>query len=657
MKQKTLFYRLAAFLLAFTLLFGLMPLSGLKVKAENNISDDLFEITFNITESCPINDSTHKKKIYITDNTELNDQGLLNIVSFASDNKYLNQDLYISVKDSDEKKTDGITPKYPTFSTASLNTTNGEPYVLGQLIAGKARILDSSKNKYYIYLRGDLVEGETSKYYLKKVGFININLVNYNGSIQHTDFDMLPTNIPNKEDIITPNIYVPIEEEIMNHVYTSGVTIDNFHENMENDKAETPYNYTECSIQYNSKSSIYNAFNDSEKASAPGAHYFGYDTDGIKQESKDEKIRVTYSGCSYDNLTATYNFFNIPVDLNLYIRPEIRTLTQLSLKNGSHPIYVTYPDTITTEQIFNQIQLTYQDGEHQGEVISDVTMANFNIILPKEFNFEFSELKKAQTATVIFNGTDNYGPAAPVTVPFYVIPSLNATVSIKDLNITDTDLAALSDDEWMKVTNLENDDIDHLRIIAGIDGEATGFLSIDIPDSYKNQLVYTILQSIFNKIVEYTDEDGNTKTKNVPSDLTLKELNEKLIPYKQALSSGFEVLLKFLNVTQDKKQIEQYKQYLDLILTATDTISKIPVIQDSVISLGEKPTKSGVYKVFLTTADRNYIVRMDTATLTVTQSENPNPIRTFLKNFSVKLITFVKAMIHFKDYLPKADVI
>ena len=281
-----------------------------------------------------------------------------------------------------------------------------------------------------------------------------------------------------------------------------------------------------------------------------------------------EDIRVTCVIAS-QNLTLTADAVATVADL--------RIPTAIS---GS-AVTITYGDDLK-EALLPNITIIGDDGQNVTFTAEDIT------IDPEQPDVK---LLQNQDITVKFGGNDQYA-ASEGTISVYVRQA-DSSLDVKNETISYGETPALQIDT-------EPADLDIIRLIAGIDGDATGFISIDIPNSVKERMKIKVGGfTIFDFYDFLSNQIGDGVSLSQLQGI-ISSVND--IAQNELVASG----------------IEAAGFNVEVLQTILGAISDLPTIDLNVkISLGKAPTNAGVYLVTAVSADLNYRLAADVGYLVI----------------------------------------
>ena len=301
-------------------------------------------------------------------------------------------------------------------------------------------------------------------------------------------------------------------------------------------------------------------------------HAFGTSTlGGTLQEGNTEKVRVTYTIPSLDitlqaTATATVTDQRIPTTIN------------------STNIIITYGDDLKAA-VIEAISVNGSDGKSVAFTADDIT------IDPESLDISLDTLLSNQEVTVSYGGNDTYA-ASKGTIGVYVRQA-DSSIDVKSETITYGEEPALQ-------INTDPADLDYIRIIGGIDGDAAGFISIDIPESTKERLQIKIAGVVVLDIYQLlVDQIGDGVTLNGFKDIVDNLISTVQNPVISAALSAAGI------------NIESFQGVFDFIsgLPGLDVNAKI--------TLGNPPKNAGLYLVGAVSTDLNYRLAGDVGYLTI----------------------------------------
>ena len=300
------------------------------------------------------------------------------------------------------------------------------------------------------------------------------------------------------------------------------------------------------------------------------SHAFGTSAlGGELLDGNTEKIRVT---CTIPSRN---------IEMTAYATATVKDVREATEIAGEYTT-ITYGDDLKAA-LMPTITVTDSNGDPVAFTADDITVS------PASLNVR---LLSAQEVTIRYNGNDYYA-ASENTVNVYVRQA-QSSLDTKSETITygETPKAEV-------ITTPEN--LDYIKVIAGIDGDAQGFVSIDIPNSVKERMKIKVGDLVLLDIYQIlSDRIGEGSTIDDLKALILDiyhriDSNEAI---KQALiNSGFNM------------------EILDNIMSF---IEELPDSQSSLkIRLNQVPENAGAYLLFAVSTDINYTVSADLSTIII----------------------------------------
>ncbi|MGO5455749.1 InlB B-repeat-containing protein [Collinsella sp. LCP19S3_D5] len=291
-------------------------------------------------------------------------------------------------------------------------------------------------------------------------------------------------------------------------------------------------------------------------------HAFG------KNGKKDsEQIRISYAG--NDQYPAS--------SITLTVKPvDGRTVTHISMNAATSVQYSEDFDALKAK-VYRQLAPT---------VVDEVTGKPVNGLSRKDFEIDGLEQKVGEyTVTMKFKGNGTYKPSeATATVTVTKAPS---SVKVKNTSITYGNTVAVAD---LVSSTPSNKETEPVIVVAGIDGDGKGYLSIDL--SYVGG---GKAQSAINSILHLD--------KGVTLDGLINLLNN------DAAMTALRLALKAAGV-------ENPDQVIDSLKSALDTAQDLG-LGGSTVALGGTPSKAGVYLVTAVTTSGNYETSAGVGYLTI----------------------------------------
>ena len=308
-------------------------------------------------------------------------------------------------------------------------------------------------------------------------------------------------------------------------------------------------------------------------------HAFGTaERGGTLKGGNTEKVRVTVTLPGYGIELSATAVMTVNDDR---VKTEIET--------SADTFTITYGDDLKAAIIDTVSVTLMEDGQPVEFTADDIT------IDPASLNANLRSAQNAQEVTVRYNGSDIYA-ASETTVGVYVRRA-QSSLEIENENITygETPKAKV-------VTTPEN--LDHLKVIAGIDGDVQSFVSIIIPDSVKERMQIKVagivILDIYKMITSYIGEDGASVDQLKELIGELNDLIASSETVRQAIeNSGFNV------------------ETLERILSF---ITELPTINTNLrIRLEQVPKNAGTYTVFAISTDTNYTTSEDVGYIIIRQ--------------------------------------
>lgn len=300
------------------------------------------------------------------------------------------------------------------------------------------------------------------------------------------------------------------------------------------------------------------------------SHAFGTsELGGELLDGNTEKIRVT---CTIPSRN---------IEMTAYATATVKDVREATEIAGEFTT-ITYGDDLKAA-LMPTITVTDSNGDPVAFTADDITVS------PASLNVR---LLSAQEVTIRYNGNDYYA-ASENTVNVYVRQA-QSSLDTKSETITYGETP-----EAKVITTPEN--LDYIKVIAGIDGDAQGFVSIDIPNSVKERMKIKVGDLVLLDIYQIlSDRIGEGSTINDLKALILDIYNriDSNEAIKQALeASGFNM------------------EILDNIM---GFIEELPDSQSSLrIRLNQVPENAGAYLLFAVSTDINYTVSADLSTIII----------------------------------------
>ena len=280
-----------------------------------------------------------------------------------------------------------------------------------------------------------------------------------------------------------------------------------------------------------------------------------------------EQIQISYAG--NDQYPAS--------SITLTVKPvDGRTVTHISMNAATSVQYSEDFDALK-DKVYRQLAPT---------VVDEVTGKPVIGLSRKDFEIDGLEQKVGEyTVTMKFKGNGTYKPSeATATVTVTKAPS---SVKVKNTSITYRNTVAVAD---LVSSTPSNKETEPVIVVAGIDGDGKGYLSIDL--SYVGG---GKAQSAINSILHLD--------KGVTLDGLINLLNN------DAAMTALRLALKVAGV-------ENPDQVIDSLKSALDTAQDLG-LGGSTVALGGTPSKAGVYLVTAVTTSGNYETSAGVGYLTI----------------------------------------
>ncbi len=280
-----------------------------------------------------------------------------------------------------------------------------------------------------------------------------------------------------------------------------------------------------------------------------------------------EQIQISYAG--NDQYPAS--------SITLTVKPvDGRTVTHISMNAATSVQYSEDFDALKAK-VYRQLAPT---------VVDEVTGKAVNGLSRNDFEIDGLEQKVGEyTVTMKFKGNGTYKPSeATATVTVTKAPS---SVKVKNTSITYGNTVAVAD---LVSSTPSNKETEPVIVVAGIDGDGKGYLSIDL--SYVGG---GKAQSAINSILHLD--------KGVTLDSLINLLNN------DATMTALRLALKAAGV-------ENPDQVIDSLKSALDTAQDLG-LGGSTVALGGTPSKAGVYLVTAVATSGNYETSAGVGYLTI----------------------------------------
>lgn len=300
-------------------------------------------------------------------------------------------------------------------------------------------------------------------------------------------------------------------------------------------------------------------------------HEFGYGSvGGDLEEGNTERVFLTVSNENY---------------LGIILQKEI-TANVKDLRKKTFiicmPFTITYGDDIT-EAVLNNLVIVDEDDNIVD--LEDVEIA----VSPEKLDYKFLQ---RQDVTINFAGNDEYKPSEG-TGSVYVLQH-DSRLKVVNETITYGETAKLE-------IQTEPENLDNIRVLAGIDGDAKGFVSIDIPQSVKDKMVFEI--PVIGTKIDLYQILADTIGDGLP------------------INSFKDEIVKILKMTQE----EPLKSIIALTGFDVESLGKIVEILDQIptldvdvtVALSNPPKNAGIYLVGAVSTNLNYKLAADIGYLTI----------------------------------------
>lgn len=317
----------------------------------------------------------------------------------------------------------------------------------------------------------------------------------------------------------------------------------------------------DVTIKYNAGSGVWKSLDYTPAWYEFLLHAFG------KSKKGSEQIKISYAG--NDQYPAS--------SITLTVKPvDGRTVTHISMNAATSVQYSEDFDALKAK-VYRQLAPT---------VVDEVTGKPVNGLSRNDFEIDGLEQKVGEyTVTMKFKGNGTYKPSeATATVTVTKAPS---SVKVKNTSITYRNTVAVA---GLVSSTPSNKETEPVIVVAGIDGDGKGYLSIDL--SYVGG---GKAQSAINSILHLD--------KGVTLDGLINLLNN------DATMTALRLALKAAGVENPDQVIDSLKSALD---TARDL-----GLGGSTVALGGTPSKAGVYLVTAVTTNGNYETSAGVGYLTI----------------------------------------
>ncbi len=303
----------------------------------------------------------------------------------------------------------------------------------------------------------------------------------------------------------------------------------------------------------------------------PTRHVFGESVPyGEIKAGNTEKVRVTCTNDAFPGITLKATATATLADLR--IPTEIKS---------NSTVYITYGDDLK-EAVCDVISITGDDGENVEFSYDDITLD------PESLGVE---LLKTQDVTVKFAGNHDYA-ASEGTAKVYV-KQASSSLDVVSESITYGETPAL------EVTT-EPEDLDYLLLIAGVDTNVSGFISLYIPQSTRDKMKIRIAGVTVLDLYEVL-------TQGMKDGISFNELRNLIGNIDALVDSDLgDYIAESMNFD------------LESLRTIFDILTQIPEVDvNAKITIGNPPQNAGVYLVAAVSTDKNYKISADIGYLTI----------------------------------------
>lgn len=280
-----------------------------------------------------------------------------------------------------------------------------------------------------------------------------------------------------------------------------------------------------------------------------------------------EQIQISYAGNNQYPASS----------IRLTVKPvDGRTVTHISMNAATSVQYSEDFDALKAK-VYRQLAPT---------VVDEVTGKPVNGLSRNDFEIDGLEKKVGEyTVTMKFKGNGTYKPSeATATVTVTKAPS---SVKVKNTSITYGNTVAVAN---LVSSTPSNKETEPVIVVAGIDGDGKGYLSIDL--SYVGD---GKAQSAINSILPLD--------KGVTLDRLINLLNN-------------DVNMTALGLALKAAGVENPDQVIDSLKSALDTAQDLG-LGGSTVALGGTPSKAGVYLVTAVATSGNYETSAGVGYLTI----------------------------------------
>lgn len=295
-----------------------------------------------------------------------------------------------------------------------------------------------------------------------------------------------------------------------------------------------------------------------------GAHAFSADN------GASEKIRITYKG------NDQYPSASAELTINVV---DGRAPTCISMNSATSVQYNADFNTMK-QAAYNQLSPTVVNMNTH-KPVNGLTIDDFEIS-------GLTQTIGEKTVTVKFKGNSEYQPNVDEATATVTVTKAPSSLKVKNANVVYGDDVNISD---IVSSTPGNDETKPVTVIAGIDGDGKGFVSVD----FSNVVYHTILGDVnVQQVVQGV----------LGKSFTVGDLRSKLDAIKSILQT----------VGLDGEQLESIMQALEQVINIVDSV---PGLSGATIQIGGTPSKAGVYLVGSVTSSECYETSVAVGYLTI----------------------------------------
>ena len=311
-------------------------------------------------------------------------------------------------------------------------------------------------------------------------------------------------------------------------------------------------------------------------------HRFGTsEHGGTLKGGNTEKVRVIVTLPNYDIELSATAVMTVSDD---------RVATTLA--SDAESFTITYGDDLKAA-VFPTLSVQLAENGEPIEFTEDDIILN-----PSSLNANLRSAQTAQEVTVTYTGSDIYASADTVVSVYVNRAQSSLECESETITYGETPAAKV-------VTTPEN--LDHLKVIAGVDANAKSFVSIIVPENVKERLKIKIagivILDIYQMLVNYIGEDG----------ADLESLKTLIGELSETINSSDTI----------RQAIESSGFNMDTIERVMNFIAEMPDLGlDVRVRLEQLPKNAGTYTMFAISTDTNYTTSEDISYIVIRQKTN-----------------------------------